>query len=309
MRNKTRYGILTLLTCLLLSFPNITFANIIYGKGIFVTIGAPGTILTSTDSNKWLERKTNLFEFLNGVAFGKGTFVAVGDHGTIFSSSDGTKWKRQSNLSNHLHRITLSGVTFGNDKFVAVGLSGTILTSEDGLIWTERKSRTASWLYGVTYGTGLFVAVGNGAITTSVDGAIWKSQKSPAENWLSGVTYGNGLFVAVGRHTILTSSDGMAWTHYKSPMSAIYDVIYDQSRRLFVAVGCGSDKADSPVILRSKDGSSWTNESPDVRCCLNAVIQANGVYVAAGAYTDKMDNPHRTILTSTDGIKWIIRHR
>jgi hypothetical protein len=80
--------------------------------------------------------------------------------------------------------------------------------------WTEQTLGTNNWLEGVTYGNGLFVAVGkNGTILTSPDGVNWTERTSPAKAGLNGVTYGNGLFVAVGRDvgsysdygTILTS--------------------------------------------------------------------------------------------------------
>ncbi|MDT7910160.1 MAG: hypothetical protein RQ912_09555, partial [Thermus sp.] len=92
----------------------------------------------------------------------------------------------------------LNGVTYGNGLFVAVGSRGTILTSRDGVNWTEQTSGTGNRLNGVTYGNGLFVAVGrHGTILTSRDGVNWTEQTSKAG--LNGVTYGNGLFVAVGR--------------------------------------------------------------------------------------------------------------
>jgi len=93
----------------------------------------------------------------------------------------------------------LSAVTYGNGLFVAVGGDGTILTSPDGVAWTRQNSDTTSWLSAVTYGNGLFVAVGgDGTILTSPDGVAWTRQNSDTTSWLSAVTYGNGLFVAVG---------------------------------------------------------------------------------------------------------------
>ena len=55
---------------------------------------------------------------------------------------------------------TLNGVTYGNGIFVAVGDAGTILTSADGITWTSGTSGTNSNLYGVAYGNEQFVAVG-----------------------------------------------------------------------------------------------------------------------------------------------------
>jgi hypothetical protein len=82
-----------------------------------------------------------------------------------------------------------------------------ILTSPDGVNWTERASKTNDILFCVTYGNGIFVAVGaKGAILTSPDGEHWAQRASPTSNHLRGVTYGNGIFVAVGDGgTILTS--------------------------------------------------------------------------------------------------------
>ena len=73
----------------------------------------------------------------------------------------------------------LYGVTYGNGLFVTVGQSGTILTSPDGTSWTERTSGTSNKLYGVTYGNGLFVTVGySGTILTSPDGNSWTERTS-----------------------------------------------------------------------------------------------------------------------------------
>jgi photosystem II stability/assembly factor-like uncharacterized protein len=59
----------------------------------------------------------------------------------------------------------------------------------------------------VTYGNGLFVAVGDrGAILTSTDGVNWTRLTSPTRYSLSSVTCGNGLFVAVGEDGIILTS-------------------------------------------------------------------------------------------------------
>jgi hypothetical protein len=59
--------------------------------------------------------------------------------------------------------------------------------------WTARTSGTGDWLGGVTYGNGLFVAVGDfGTILTSPDGVSWTARTSGTGNDLYGVAYGNG---------------------------------------------------------------------------------------------------------------------
>jgi hypothetical protein len=87
----------------------------------------------------------------------------------------------------------------------ASGSSG----SGAGTTWTLRVPGFND-LNSVTYGNGLFVAVGgspdSSTILTSPDGVNWTARTSPTSKSLNGVTYGNGTFVAVGIYgTILTS--------------------------------------------------------------------------------------------------------
>jgi len=73
---------------------------------------------------------------------------------------------------------------------VTVSLGGTILTSPDGNSWTIRTSGTYNNFYGVTYGNGLFVTVGDsGTILTSTDGTTWTERTSGSGGHLEGVTY------------------------------------------------------------------------------------------------------------------------
>ena len=89
------------------------------------------------------------------------------------------------------------------------GGSGGGSGSGAGTTWTLRIPGFNE-LSSVTYGNGLFVAVGgsysSSTIHISSNGATWTEQTSPTSNYLNGVTYGNGTFVAVGSYgTILTS--------------------------------------------------------------------------------------------------------
>jgi len=99
-----------------------------------------------------------------------------------------------------------------NRLFLALGVGLSLLlvacgVSGPGSTWTPRTSNTNQHLYGVTYGNGTFVAVGEGGtILTSQNGQNWTPRESGTTQPLYGVTYGNGTFVAVGKNgTILTS--------------------------------------------------------------------------------------------------------
>lgn len=78
-------------------------------------------------------------------------------------------------------------------------------TSVNGTNWTtpQTPQTVKSWR-AVTFGNGLFVAVGydtaagQGAVMTSPDGITWTNRTAPAsDNTWAAVTYKDGLFVAV----------------------------------------------------------------------------------------------------------------
>ena len=93
-------------------------------------------------------------------------------------------------------QLFLYGVTYGNGLFVVVGRNGTILTSSDGISWTSRTSGTSNSLGGVTYGNGTFVTVGY---------SITSSSTSTSDNSTPTITTEKST-------TTLTSSDGVTWT-------------------------------------------------------------------------------------------------
>src|SRR5439155_8721492 len=91
----------------------------------------------------------------------------------------------------------------GNNLYVRLN-AGRIQTSADGLIWLDRSAAIRTFLRGITYGNGVFVAVGgshcngSGVILTSRDGIAWLPQNFPNDVILYSVTCAQDLFVAVG---------------------------------------------------------------------------------------------------------------
>jgi hypothetical protein len=100
------------------------FDGVTYGNGLFVAVGAKGTILTSPDGVSWTPRTSGTDSSLFGVTYGNGLFVAVGAKGTILTSPDGVSWTQRISGG-----YRLNGVAYGNGLFVAVGEEGIILTS------------------------------------------------------------------------------------------------------------------------------------------------------------------------------------
>ena len=231
--------------------------------------------------------------------------------------------------TNHSAVCTISGTpTMSGTKAVTVTVndaSQSVASSDISLIvepvssppgsggfntWHVRTSGTDVDLFSITYGNGIFVAVGakflghgglgsyiTSSILSSLDGITWTQTYSDNNNsYFSGVTYGNGIFVALSLETIFTSSDGVSWTpRYSLPgYDNLLGVTYGNG--LFIAIGNNSEYSSgaSSFILASPDGITWTQRyfSNDL---FRAVTYGDGLFVAVGK---------NSTLTSPDGVTW-----
>ena len=96
------------------------------------------------------------------MTFAAGQFLAVDDRGTLVASADGNAWVNRS-----LSVGTMGAIAFGNGIYVAVGgalgwIRGlNISISTNAFNWTHPNTpEVYKNLYGVVYGAGQFVAVG-----------------------------------------------------------------------------------------------------------------------------------------------------
>ncbi|MCX6584640.1 MAG: cell wall-binding protein [Candidatus Aminicenantes bacterium] len=156
------------------------------------------------------------------------------------------------------------GVTYGDSLWVIVGDTvgdgGLVKTSPDGVTWTKQNPGIPQSLNCVTYGSGMFVAVGHfGTIITSPDGITWTRRYPDPEtsNNFQCVGYGNGMFVAVGDNGMLyNSSDGIHWAAKDSKVDKrLNGVCYSAFHGLWVAVGYDG------AIVTSINGNSWKDYS------------------------------------------------
>lgn len=166
--------------------------------------------------------------------------------------------------------------------------------------WVTITSGTDHWFFGMTYGNGIFVTVGDfGTILTSPDGVAWTERDATVTNHLYGVGFGNNTFVAVGTlGKILTSPDGTTWTvrsdSQAHPVSQnLYGVAYGNST--FVVVG-----GHGAILTSTDNGVTWVDpfwplSSPTANW-LYATVYDTGAFVDAGAYG--------TVLTSPDAVNW-----
>lgn len=210
---------------------------------------------------------------------------------------------------------TLLGAAHDGGLTVVVGYSGTVLRSTDGgSTWAPQALGSRADLLDVTFGGGLFVAVGEGgALYTSPDGATWTARDSGAALDLWAVTWNGSLFVAVGQGGQVTSSaNGTSWSAAFIPELAgntyLWGMVWTGS--LFVAVGGDSDSYTTGTYtsysVTSPDAATWTVHALDTTSpprgwggLLNDVAWNGSLFLAVG--------DSGIAYTSTDAASWTAR--
>jgi hypothetical protein len=196
---------------------------------MFVAVGSDGiypNIWTSTNAVNWTNRSIKSPEGFIGwaraVAYGNGRFVVAGGFlqdvdllfgSLIWTSSNAVDWVRSPAWFSALDAVAL-----GNDTFLAAGrmcircdpYAAPLVSSNTGSNWTEQQSRTIRGLFGITYGKGTFVLVGE-------YGTILQSDPFPPRlellsNPVKGA-FAFNLFGEAGEHyRIEVSSDLATWS-------------------------------------------------------------------------------------------------
>ncbi|MBN2493633.1 MAG: hypothetical protein JXR96_03490, partial [Deltaproteobacteria bacterium] len=250
--------------------------DVAYANGLYVVVGSDGIVLTSEDTTSWdsIDPVTPLR--FRSITHAFGSFYAVGDRGMMISSPDGRNWSIiPAGIEGDFFSITFNNT----DRLVAVGMGrdgstgpffAFVVVSDDGETWAEQQlPELATGLRGITYGNGLYVAVGyddegvrnDPVIGTSQNGLDWDKQTPIVQGGagaLEDVAYGGGKYVIVGAmgEKILVSQDALSWQ----------DVVIGNLASIwrgvtYVEGGPGEDGLfviAGPRILSSPDGENWT---------------------------------------------------
>ena len=265
-----------------------------YGNGC-VAVSYDGYIAESSDGISW-KSASEIAKNVYRVRYIDNMFYGTGLDGTIFTSSDGSSW--QKTTVDGLDGYEVRDIASNGEVLIAVGYhfrseNGLIMSNSDGN-WSIDNSSLPYALYGITYGDGRFVAVGNGKIISSTDGSNW-IEDNISDN-ISGITlrsviYADNKYVAVGYNgTILSSSDGLDWSKDNTTTDQnLFDVAYGNGK--FVAIG-------GRIVLKSDDGINWSEASqPAQGNCFGVTFDSyDGEFVAL--------DWHGFIYTSKYGDKW-----
>ena len=317
-----------------------TIYDIHYDNDMWIAVGyarssTPGTaatdrgvVLTSGDGATWAEQTSNTDFALRAVHYGNGRWVAVGNDGAVITSEDGVTWTdRTDSLGGTGTDILLdvhhNGGTDSTSTWVAVGNDGRVITSignTNGTIWTAAASvptRTLN-LNAVHYDNSTWVAVGDvSTVITSNDGETWVAAASvPVLSGINAVHYDNSVWVAVGNDGgVITSIDGTTWTTRTSGVSGTRRNIH--LRGIHYSGSTWMATGSLGTMIASSDAETWTNQTGNTRGDLFGVHYANGTWVAVGHIktygpprTGTSPTPifHDVILTSSDGLVWVVRN-
>jgi hypothetical protein len=195
-------------------------------------------------------------------------------------------WSLRNTLSDGGSSVTYGNDLSGNGLYVGVrnlNSSGlTVITSPNGIDWTQRSAPNAGWL-SVTYGNGLFVAVGTpnpatttnyNSIMTSSNGVNWTLRSGPpmTQSWFA-VTYG------IADYTNTLPFWSAVGTNL-SVSSYITALKFDLSGNLYAA-GTGTSN------LSMWNGSTWTRIGGlNANAPVNALaFDSNGNLYAGGSFT------------------------
>lgn len=287
----------------------VTILDIASNGLIYVAVGQPGLILTSTDSENWEVTKYSYSnDKIKNVIWDGNRFVAVG-YGTVYISYDGLVWEEdESNKDSYwFHTIYWTGEEYlATAQWMIKDGEGrrsngdVLLTSKDAINWenlgyAKGKSISGNFrpIFAFNGNSDVYVGVGNsGSTVVSKD----------AYNW----------------QTTLIEENLEVNYYYKMPEkeSEIYftrtsanfnDVIWDGSK--FIAVGrYDTGNTYKGVIFTSKDGIKWSMQHSLENTKLDKIRTDGEKIYILGQDFNMIKNvgvfSPSFLLVSKDGVHW-----
>ena len=195
-----------------------------------------------------------------------------------------------------------------NAKYVVISGSSNdnCYTTVAGLVagsaWTAGASTAKLDLKSITYGNGIYVAVGGtSSAVSSTTGTSWTSRTIPTlgSGSYSAVVYGNETFVAISTGSSLStavSSNGTSWIsggNLPAGFTSGTSVAYGNGR--FVAISSSSRN----VAYSTNKGTSWTLSASQLPASATwtKVSYGQGLFFAIASGTN-------LCATSPDGVTW-----
>lgn len=277
-----------------------TLNRLAQGDGIVLAAGTAGEILSSTDGNVWTSRTPgNISGNIAAMAFGDNTFLAMTSSfvGTFYpgyysnhffgaSSDNVADWTLRGSVGGTASPF--ADIAFGAGTFVAVGDNNAFYSQDNGATWSPATISGVSWLSGVAFGNGGFVALDAASdnVAVSANGIAWTTAAmglTSAET-LQRIGFGGGLFlVTTSTGDVYTSPDGVSWT--KRTRFADLSGLDMSVVRVSYGAGAFLVVTGSPtqIFFSFDTGGSWTGIDPlGGGYSLEDVLYWDGAFIGVG---------------------------
>jgi len=208
------------------------------------------------EENEWSydsEKITADTKDISGLVFSPWLNVWVACADKIFTrlAGNGNSWNlRRSDTGNRW-----TAVAAGEIGLVAVSHDGKFTFSATGSNWETGTINSSIFFTDVTYGDGLFVALGDDRIYSSSDGINWTQRHTHTNADFQAVAYGNRTWVAIpksGNRIHYSTNGGTQWNnHTNIQATELRDLAYGDG--VFVAIGPGGKIRWSDIDLSISD--------------------------------------------------------
>ena len=276
------------------AYDELRDAWVVVGYGL----DAEENIFTSSDLINWQAHVSGTVLGLDSVAVFEGHVVATSSYYTLYESEDLTVWSEHS-VGDFTNTYGSADIIYDhtNKHWMRTGTGGRVETSNDLESWEKVISPTLNSIKSIDYhaSTGFIAAgedySGKSGLLHSDDGISWKRVTSMPASDITKVKFGKNIWVAIGGDSIYTSTDGHVWRAvYDLGLYILYDLEYDESSEIWVAVG------SEGRILVSNNAHNWTPSSSGVDNSIHEISYHNGTWLAVS------DEGH--VLLSTDTLSW-----
>ncbi|MCU7836377.1 MAG: caspase family protein, partial [gamma proteobacterium symbiont of Taylorina sp.] len=273
----------------------------------YIAVGNAGTILSSSDGNRWQSRFSGTDEKLSQVIWNGKRWLVIGNEENIYSSTDGVDWQK------HLFKYKgdLFAVNSNGKQWIASGgevnfnyheningttnydqeiISSFLLVSDDGINWQELPIPPGKIFTSLVWNGNKWTGVGfNGVINSSTDGINWQKQISATTMHLISINWNGQQWIALGYDgVILSSTDAIKWQRQSSE-STEFLIDASSNGKQWLIVG------DDSSILKSNDGKNWSKQYlTDKR--LSSIVWNEEQWLVIGA--------EGNIFSSIDGETW-----
>ncbi|MBU0985434.1 MAG: hypothetical protein KKA42_16290 [candidate division Zixibacteria bacterium] len=282
--------------------------NIAWCDTMWVAVGYPSVILTSTNAIDWTNRGFYGLDRFQSVCRGDSGIVVGGPTAGVLAgiwhSSDGITWEQQFATTDcNMRHISWTGT-----EYVALGqpilffgdtTTTRILRSTNGVNWQSSDSHISGGVLEASaiFKGDLYVGGGNGFILRG-------NQASNLEIISSGSSFTDlvwtgSQYVGVSwQGSVLRSDDGHTWSERSSHAAAMFQHLAASDSRL-VATGTDilMDSLGTNQLFASTDGSAWAKVWTGYHNTLTNVVWLRDRFVALGN--------HGLVLTSSDGLTWL----